>query len=446
MAFEVVLDHPSWNVLRGPREALTTLVGIVLMGIGLVISPLVLLLLLAPVAWVAREMEEMQGKVTEMSAWPLGHLALAWLLSLVLAVTFGYVGYRLVRGRRQIVLWLRKFGYDDATQAVSYAVARSMGRSWRLVTLDDSEVAPIGVPLTIRRASDLWSLGAQTVHFGGKVLTVLPRVAPALLVLLPLLIILDTITGPDTGKGMMPSIEKHVGAVFAVFENGGFTRPFGFDTVSAFLGVLILEVVILATLLVSIPVMLLGLPLVVPAQFLSDAAAAAEKADELSRQNLTSPEDVNRASALVAHSGRAIIAPRLVVLRVSSSIWQYAVRRLAAQSAAIIIDVSEPTSNLFWEIDELNDKYDARFVVVGEYSRVEMIRRREEIRTGDELTATLSRLLDGKKVIAYQTHKRGGMRRFSWALRNRLDSLPPLPPPKLTPADVMAQQRSQIRR
>jgi hypothetical protein len=56
-----------------------------------------------------------------------------------------------------------------------------------------------------------------------------------------------------------------------------------------------------------------------------------------------------------------------------------------------------------------------------------MIRRREEIQTGDDLTATLSMLLDGKKVIAYQTDKRGGMRRFSRALRNRLDSLPPLP-------------------
>jgi hypothetical protein len=43
------------------------------------------------------------------------------------------------------VLFLRRFGYDDATGAVTFAVNRTIGSTYRLVTLDDAEVAPLGV-------------------------------------------------------------------------------------------------------------------------------------------------------------------------------------------------------------------------------------------------------------------------------------------------------------
>ena len=64
-------------------------------------------------------------------------------------VLVGYVvlrlGLSLLRGRRQSALFLRRFGFTDATEALSTAVTRSLGRRWRLVTLDDSKVAPVGV-------------------------------------------------------------------------------------------------------------------------------------------------------------------------------------------------------------------------------------------------------------------------------------------------------------
>ncbi|MEW8102774.1 MAG: hypothetical protein AB2785_13535, partial [Candidatus Thiodiazotropha endolucinida] len=46
----------------------------------------------------------------------------------------------LIRGRRRLVLFLRRFGYDEATEALSFAAASTMGQRWRLVTLDDTTV------------------------------------------------------------------------------------------------------------------------------------------------------------------------------------------------------------------------------------------------------------------------------------------------------------------
>jgi hypothetical protein len=48
------------------------------------------------------------------------------------------------------VLFLRRFGYDDATGAVTFAVTRTIGNTWRLVTLDDAEIAPLGVATSTR--------------------------------------------------------------------------------------------------------------------------------------------------------------------------------------------------------------------------------------------------------------------------------------------------------
>jgi hypothetical protein len=55
-------------------------------------------------------------------------------------------GLRLVRGARTSVLFLRRFGYTDATRAVTFAVLKTIGRTWRLVTLDDKQTEALGIP------------------------------------------------------------------------------------------------------------------------------------------------------------------------------------------------------------------------------------------------------------------------------------------------------------
>jgi hypothetical protein len=66
------------------------------------------------------------------------------LIAILLTVVGLVFGLRLIRGKRRLVLFLRKFGFTQATKALTFAVVRSLGSSWRLITLDDAEVSPVG--------------------------------------------------------------------------------------------------------------------------------------------------------------------------------------------------------------------------------------------------------------------------------------------------------------
>ena len=65
--------------------------------------------------------------------------------SILVAVLLWRLGVVLIRGRRHLALFLRKFGFTQATETLSLAIGSGLGRRWRLVTLDDDDVAPMGV-------------------------------------------------------------------------------------------------------------------------------------------------------------------------------------------------------------------------------------------------------------------------------------------------------------
>src|SRR6186713_2948279 len=67
----------------------------------------------------------------------------AFVASVVAMWTGFRYGRRLIRGRRSAVLFLRRFGYRGSMEAVTFAVARTIGTSWRLVTLDDEQIASV---------------------------------------------------------------------------------------------------------------------------------------------------------------------------------------------------------------------------------------------------------------------------------------------------------------
>src|SRR6185369_6664738 len=68
-----------------------------------------------------------------------------WAVTFPLTILGIRWGLRLLRRNRTMVLFLRRFGYDDAQSAVTFAVLQTIGASWRVVTLDDAEMVPIGV-------------------------------------------------------------------------------------------------------------------------------------------------------------------------------------------------------------------------------------------------------------------------------------------------------------
>ena len=155
MPVKVVLDYPERYRARRLRRSITTLarrldgVGRPDASIGLFPSfvyivgivmdePKMLPTLLDPLAMTL----DMFG--VDVSTWPQtlprwnADLLLAAAVSITITVAGLTVGLRLLRGNRELVLFLRRFGYGAATSVATFAAAKTIGQSWRLVTLDDA--------------------------------------------------------------------------------------------------------------------------------------------------------------------------------------------------------------------------------------------------------------------------------------------------------------------
>jgi hypothetical protein len=131
-------------------------------------------------------------------------------------------------------------------------------------------------------------------------------------------------------------------------------------------------------------------------------------------------------AAETARQGPGVFAPRLLVLRVISTMWRDAVEKLAAVSS-ILIDISEPTESLLWEIQTLQPLLGSTFVVIGERECV--------LRLGDGIDGTFARArtpasaaLDGQRELAYTTDRRW-QQRFARALRTVWTRCPLQPVP-----------------
>jgi hypothetical protein len=101
-------------------------------------------------------------------------------------------------------------------------------------------------------------------------------------------------------------------------------------------------------------------------------------------------------------------------------VWQRAVGELAALSSVPLIDVSEPTDNVLWEVDELLRRFGDRCVFIGEHDRVLALAGRSTSaspRMASERALVIR--LAGREILAYTTD-RDGLKRFARALRGVL--------------------------
>jgi hypothetical protein len=113
-----------------------------------------------------------------------------------------------------------------------------------------------------------------------------------------------------------------------------------------------------------------------------------------------------------------VFGPRLVVLRVASHAWQHAVTHLASLASIALIDVSEPTANVLWELQVLTDRCGDRCVLIAQHERVAALTSTDRACLTPE-EQRLATLLAGRQVLAY-TGDRRGLRRFARALRGML--------------------------
>jgi hypothetical protein len=189
--------------------------------------------------------------------------------------------------------------------------------------------------------------------------------------------------------------------------------------------VLVLEVLIFVA---AFAVVIASLPLLGLAAVSNEISESVENAEGAKTRLVRSASEAELAGREICNTGRRIIAPRLTVLTVETPWWQDAVREVAKHSSAAVIDVSQPTDNVVWEIEEL-EHLSVPWVAIGHRPEVlELSIRR------DDTVARLRGLLEGRHVLTYTTGALGRLR-FERSLFDEVENA--VPRSSLTWLDVV---------
>ena len=311
-------------------------------------------------------------------------------LSTVFAVVALFVGRWLLRGRRRMVLFLRRFGFVDSSRALTYAVGTAVGRRWRVVTLDDAMQSPVGVSGRARWTFRLgrwiailavaicifWAYMWFQGESPGQILSEL----------------FDGLLRDGTGN----ALERFFGALFG----------------SVMIGLLLL--------LIIGGLMLIGITfLSTLAMFVWGAHRSVTKAERAKALRITRKSEIRSVVRKAVRRARRLFSPRLTVVRVAEDVWRATVVALAETASVVLIDVSDPGPNLLWEIETLRDRVGAPWVLVGRRDRLEALARGG----ATEEEAHLARLLAREEALPYELNDRHGLGRFAKSLSGRLESV-----------------------
>jgi hypothetical protein len=192
--------------------------------------------------------------------------------------------------------------------------------------------------------------------------------------------------------------------------------PEGFEEiVGSILAVFIAVVVMgaIALILVMVPVAFLG-----GLALLSLGSYRAGRRGERAKQDrMETPGDIGPVARSVSRSTRRTLGPRLVVVRVASAIWQRAVYELAGRASIVIVDVSQPSENLVWEIESLRPSSRPRWIFIAHRPRLAALTG--SYQPAGSPAARVLAAIDGCDVIAYDTDH-ASARRFTRALAGAL--------------------------
>jgi hypothetical protein len=290
-------------------------------------------------------------------------------IAAIVAIAAVATGIRFIRGRRRLGLYLRKFGFAASTTTVTQALTSAVGRSIRLVTLDDDETRSVG-------AARGWLTTAAAV---------LAVVAPVLSIWFLRTELDSTFSQLETATQPTQRIHLSVPDIILTFVSGA---------------------VVLATPILAV----LG-------SLFFGGSLAAYRAKRRASFRLTHEKEIDSAARRLVHGARRIFAARLVVVEVAGAFWQKAVDAFATVSEVVVIDVSHPTEPLVWEVGTMKPRFQGRWVLVGDHELVARLNQP----TTDVWTHRLALLLNGETVLVYGPSP-ADRRRFAVALRHALAS------------------------
>jgi len=163
--------------------------------------------------------------------------------------------------------------------------------------------------------------------------------------------------------------------------------------------------------------LLLAFPLSTVLFFLSSSADSVREAERSKTLAVTSVDEIRQAARAIATRSRKVFGPRLVVLRVASPVWRDAVGELASLSSLPLIDISELTENVLWELQELIRRFGDKCVLIGRYESVTALATPPSAaHAGTSVERRAAALLADRDVLAYTTDP-AGLKRFARALR-----------------------------
>jgi hypothetical protein len=378
--FEIIVDPPRRKFFRRLPRALATLLGTLLVIAGLGASSLPLIFIIGIIASIFSPTINFPDTSPDQ--------AFMFLTATVIAVVGLWLGLKLIRGRRRQALFLRRFGYDDATKALSFAVTTAMGNHWRLVTLDDNEIAPVYGSKGKGRLAGVWRWIALTLVVAGLFWLF--------------------------GGGLV----EHIGGIsreyIAEGQGGGLKEMMG-RIFGAFI------FMIFAGLLVG------GFVLIVVAFFGATALFSWGSYRSYKKAELGKSTSIERSDQIgpvimaILKRSRKILAPRLVVVRVAHAIWKNVVTQLASASDAVLIDVSETGEGLLWEIENLGAQHSHQWILVGQHDA--LIRLSDGNEADGNIERRLATLLDGSRILAYTGDRPRQMKQFAKLLRAGLDNI-----------------------
>ena len=416
----IVFDHPRTHVTSQFIRHLAWLVGVLLLAAGLLAAVAAVPLSLAVVAHVIAYVEGTPSQDFPPD-FPLRELETAFVVALLVTFVGLRYGLRVLRGTRRTVLFLRRFGFDGAQQVVTFAVVSTIGRMWRLVTLDDAEMAPVGVD---GAATFVFGLAKPAGRIASAASTAIFRTFAWTIYGMCGVIAIEVARAPAVDRLLQDGTLDRYFAIFERVMNGRLPTAFyEFSLPGIFAVLATASAIAFIGIAVTFIILLSPIPLF-PVLWMAGASARALRDAETWKTAIVQhPPDISRIATEVSRRSQRIFAPRIVVIRVHSLLWPGTVTALAGRAAGVIVDVSDPTENVLWELEEMERLCRGRYVLIGDETSIRRWSASTEVEGAQTFAARFATQLRDHEVLAYTTDA-AGMRRFARALHHRLHDLP----------------------